>query len=175
MGGAVDDALRTTQDGSAETVQPAPAHAGLPRWQDLPDLDLYMDQVLSLMERYVGKELDDSGKSLTASMINNYVKMGMIPPPVRKRYTRMHLAYLVMICVLKPVLPLADINRLLVSAVDGSDIPEFYDAFCEACDRADSDARKTFDQDICTSKVVSAELDAGLRAQAYRKLALTQS
>ena len=73
----------------------------LPRCNELPDLELYMDQVTSLIGRYLK---DD--RELTASMVNNYVKHKAMPAPVRKKYTREHLAYLIVICTLKPVLPI---------------------------------------------------------------------
>lgn len=82
----------------------------LPDWESLPELDLYMDQVILLLNRYLspGEE-----KYVTASIINNYVRMKVIPPPVKKRYARMHLAYLLMICTLKQSLSISCIQRLL--------------------------------------------------------------
>ena len=70
----------------------------LPRWDELPDLDLYMDQVLSLIHRYLGPEESPDGKGLTSSMVNHYVKMHIMPPPEKKKYNRIHLAYLIAIC-----------------------------------------------------------------------------
>ena len=78
----------------------------LPDWDSLPQLDLYMDQVILLQRS--GDE-----KTITASIINNYVRMKVMPPPVKKRYSRMHLAYLVMICILKQSLSISCIQRLL--------------------------------------------------------------
>lgn len=86
----------------------------LPDWDDLPQLDLYMDQVILLLTRYLAP-LDRCGeeKAVTASIINNYVRMKVMPPPVKKRYSRMHLAYLVMICTLKQSLSISCIQRML--------------------------------------------------------------
>ena len=86
----------------------------LPDWDDLPQLDLYMDQVILLLTRYLAP-LERSGdeKTITASIINNYVRMKVMPPPVKKRYSRVHLAYLVMICILKQSLSISCIQRLL--------------------------------------------------------------
>ena len=53
----------------------------LPSWQELPELELYMDQVLSLVERYLRGDPGFDERGLTASMINNYVKQGALPPP----------------------------------------------------------------------------------------------
>ena len=66
----------------------------LPSWESLPQLDLYMDQVMVLMERYLALFSDGKDKLITPSMINNYVKLGLIPPPVKKKYSREHLARL---------------------------------------------------------------------------------
>jgi len=89
----------------------------LPRWAELPDLELYMDQVLSLIERYLGSYPGFDGRGLTASMVNNYVKLGVMPPPVRKKYTRVHLAYLIVICVLKASLPIDSIRNIVAASV----------------------------------------------------------
>ena len=86
----------------------------LPDWESLPELDLYMDQVILLLTRYLAP-LDMYGeeKTITASIINNYVRMKVMPPPVKKRYSRVHLAYLVMICTLKQSLSISCIQRML--------------------------------------------------------------
>ena len=67
----------------------------LPTWEELPDLELYMDQVVSLVIRYVNLQPHSALKDsiLTASAVNNYVRLKLIPPPVKKRYSRIHLAY----------------------------------------------------------------------------------
>ena len=75
-------------------------------WENLPDISLYMDQVLSLMSRqtiHFGEE-----DHLTAAMVNNYIKDGVAPRAEGKRYNKTHLAYLTMICVLKQVLPVKE-------------------------------------------------------------------
>ena len=55
----------------------------LPRWEDFPDLELYMDQMTAHINRYLAFQNDE--RTVTASMINNYVKAKLIPRPVRKR------------------------------------------------------------------------------------------
>ena len=56
----------------------------LPAWSDIPDLDLYMDQVISLMKRYLGPLSASDDKGITSSMVNNYVKQGVMPAPKKK-------------------------------------------------------------------------------------------
>ena len=73
----------------------------LPRYGDLPELELYMDQVISTVEKYLSALKVGDKSILTPSMVNNYVKNGVIPPPEKKRYTRDHLAQIIIICTLK--------------------------------------------------------------------------
>ena len=94
----------------------------LPRWDELPDIDLYLDQVLTLLDKYLGPFLpENGGHALTASMINNYVKLRIVPAPVKKRYGRVQLAYLLVIGLLKQVLyefPLKELDLFLPPWVD---------------------------------------------------------
>jgi len=84
----------------------------LPDWDSLPELDLYMDQVILLLNRYLSPMVGEE-KYVTASIINNYVRMKVMPPPVKKRYARVHLAYLLIICTLKQSLSISCIQRML--------------------------------------------------------------
>ena len=90
------------------------ARFDLPDWEALPQLDLYMDQVLLLLGRYLGPvNAERDERFITASIINNYVRMKIMPPPVKKKYSRVHIAYLVIICSLKQSLSISSIQRLL--------------------------------------------------------------
>ena len=87
----------------------------LPAWEELPRIELYMDQVIGLVTQYVGFFVydPDEEKLLTPSMVNNYVKMRLLPPPVRKKYGRKHIALLVMICTFKQSLSMAAVEKML--------------------------------------------------------------
>ena len=85
----------------------------LPRWEELPELELYMDQVIAFTEKHLQFFSEDGTKVITPSIINNYVKLGIIPPPVRKRYSRTHLAYLIMVCTLKQIMPIPTVQILI--------------------------------------------------------------
>ena len=84
-------------------------------WETLPDFPLYMDQVLSYMERQTIR-LDESD-ALTASMVNNYTKNALVPRAEGKKYNRDHLAYLTFVCILKQVMSVRDMDGALSSAV----------------------------------------------------------
>ena len=91
----------------------------LPTWEELPDLELYMDQVVSLVVRYVNLQPHSAPKDsiLTASAVNNYVRLKLLPPPVKKRYGRVHLAYLIAICCLKSSMSLSSIQQIYTNFV----------------------------------------------------------
>ncbi len=88
-----------------------------PSWSDLPDIELYMDQVISVLERYLSPLYPEEEKCITSTMINNYVKQKLLPPPENKRYGKKHLAYLYMISVLKRFMQLSDIGLLLENLI----------------------------------------------------------
>lgn len=102
-----------------------------PRWAQLPALPLYMDQVIMLLQAAVEPFSDEKERVLTASMVNNYVKQGLIPAPEKKRYTSDHVARLVMVTVLKRVLPMAEISQTIQVLVDAYGMEEGYDLFCQ--------------------------------------------
>ncbi len=90
-------------------------------WALLPDLGLYMDQVVTYIERQFEPLYGAQAKGMiTPSMINNYVKSGLLPRPAGKKYGREHLALLMMIVTLKPVASMDDIARLVKPREDES-------------------------------------------------------
>ena len=103
----------------------------LPSWEALPDIELYMDQVVSV----VTKHLDVPGttnffnRPVTSSMINNYVKLGIIPAPNKKKYSRIHLAYLLIVCTLKQTLDMSTIQQIIPVNLDENDVKKTYDSF----------------------------------------------
>lgn len=89
-------------------------HAPYIHPEDLPDIDLYMDQVTTFMESKLShsKRYPDD-KILTKTMINNYAKNRVLPAPVKKKYSKEHLLILTFIYYLKNVISLGDIHTLL--------------------------------------------------------------
>ncbi len=82
-------------------------------YEELPDIDLYMDQVVTFLDKqlyiFQNNTLD---KQITSSMINNYVKGEVLPSPISKKYNREHLALIEEICTLKQVLSIADVKQI---------------------------------------------------------------
>ena len=104
-------------------------------WDQLPDFALYMDQVLSYMDRQVLRFDGDDG--LTAAMVNNYTKSGLAPRAEGKKYSREHLAYFTAICILKRVMSTRDMDLLIRQELQGDrGIADGYAAFCQSLDKA---------------------------------------
>lgn len=85
----------------------------LPYWHQLPDLDLYLDQVLILINDLIVEPTLSEEKGLTASMINNYVKHHHIEKPIKKKYRKRQVARLIAITFLKNVFPIQHISQTL--------------------------------------------------------------
>ena len=85
------------------------------RAEDIPDIDLYMDQVTTFMESHLKSSTRNPAedKILTKTMINNYAKNDLLPPPVKKKYSKEHVLLLICIYYLKGLLSISDIQTLL--------------------------------------------------------------
>lgn len=79
----------------------------LPRIEEYPDIDLYMDQVITFMEKKYPR------RPLTKTMINNYTKDRILPPPIRKKYSREHLMLLSLLQVLKGTQSIPEVKKVL--------------------------------------------------------------
>ena len=108
----------------------------IPRWEELPELDLYLDQVVTFIDKYFSNYIenkDENGNNriITKTMINNYVKQKVLEPPVKKKYNRSNLAYLIIICILKQVYSINDINKLIKIGIRNTPINIAYNRFCD--------------------------------------------
>ena len=104
----------------------------IPRWEELPSIDLYLDQVVTLIDKfllpYLGNE--DDSILITKTMINNYVKQGIIKPPEKKKYNKEHIACLFVICSLKTVYSISNISDLIDVGINKFKIDSSYNKFC---------------------------------------------
>ena len=81
---------------------------------DIPNIDLYMDQVTSFMEKELkSTKRNDDDKVLTKTMINNYAKNDLLPAPIKKKYSKEHLLLLTFIYYFKNIISMKDIETLL--------------------------------------------------------------
>ena len=109
--------------------------------EDIPNIDLYMDQLTTFMEEKLRKttRYPNEDKVLTKTMINNYAKNDLLPPPVRKKYSKDHLILLIFIYYFKNILSINDIQTLLgpvkerfhTSDTDNLTLSDIYKVLCE--------------------------------------------
>ena len=86
---------------------------------DIPNIDLYMDQVTTFMdEQLASTKRYKEDKILTKTMINNYTKNNLLPPPVKKKYSREHMLLLIFIYYFKSILSISDIQSILNPITD---------------------------------------------------------
>ena len=102
-----------------------------PRWDELPVLDLYLDQVLLYVNKVCKPVFTASDKGLTASMINNYVKHGYLEKPLKKKYNRQQVARLIAITSLKTVFSIQDIAATLDMLNAETQSEELYNNFVD--------------------------------------------
>ena len=105
----------------------------LPEWERIPDFGLYMDQIIGLLTEYLDYLPPEikSDRIITAATINNYVRMKIMPEPVKKKYYRIHIGYLIMICTLKHSLSIAMVQKLIPADIDESDFQNIYEGYAE--------------------------------------------
>lgn len=101
----------------------------IPYWKDLPDLDLYLDQVLLMVNELTQVKTSPTDKGLTASMVNNYVKHAYIDKPIKKKYQKKQLARLIAITFLKNVFSIQEISQALNLLQEAHSSQEMYDDF----------------------------------------------
>lgn len=131
----------------------------IPTWEELPDIELYLDQVVTFIDKYLSNyiyrdtesESSNDGKILTKTMINNYVKQKIIDPPEKKKYNKIHIAHLFVICILKQVYSINDVDRLIKLAKEDTPIERAYNSFCLAVETC---VKSTF-----SNKIILENLD----------------
>ena len=116
----------------------AVAGFSLPEWENIPDIGLYMDQVLVLLSQYLGlisptEEKDsgeddgsDSTKIFSASAVNNYVRLKIMPAPIKRKYYRVHIAYLIIIFTLKQAVSINIVKEMLSNEMPEESVQELY-------------------------------------------------
>ena len=105
----------------------------LPAWKELPDIGLYMDQVIALLGQYLDfiPMEDSKDKPVTPTTINNYVRLKVMPAPEKRKYYRVHIASLIIIFTLKQGISINGLQQLLPSTADEEEIKNFYTSYVE--------------------------------------------
>jgi hypothetical protein len=136
------------------------------RISDIPDIELYMDQVTTFIDsklKYHKRTLKD--KILTKTMINNYTKSKILLPSKNKRYNRQHMILLILIYYLKQILSINDINILFTplfknmnSSPDGMEyLGSLYNSFLQVKEESTSELKEKMEQKL---KLIDAKAEA---------------
>ena len=102
-----------------------------PKWEEIPSINLYLDQVLLYVNQICPPASPDKEKGLTASMVNNYVKHGYISKPEKKKYQRKQIARLIAITTLKSVFSIQGVAQTLNTLHTDTNSEELYNAFVD--------------------------------------------
>lgn len=107
------------------------------RIREMPRIELYLDQLITLVSQELEFMKVPGETPVTGSMVNNYVKQGVIPAPRKKRYTRRHVASLLLVCAFKRVFTISQVKQIMerVYASD-SDLAWLYDETCALLERS---------------------------------------
>ena len=103
----------------------------LPEWETIPDIGLYMEQVIALLKNYLDylpPELMEE-QFITAAAINNYVRKKIMPEPERKKYYRKHIVYLIIICSLKQSLSIPTLQTMIPVDLSEEELRSFYTSY----------------------------------------------
>ena len=104
-----------------------------PRYAELPEMNLYLEQVLLLVNTALEPV---QSEPLTGAMVSNYIKNKAIPAPIKKKYTRDHMAYLMVTCLMKQVFTVQQITRLFEIQQGTYPLQVAYDFFCSEYENA---------------------------------------
>lgn len=125
--------------GTPVAVQPQKVKAfRCPRWEELPGIPLYMDQVIMVIEQALALFYDPKNKEklITPAMVNNYVKHGLLWPPNKKKYEKKHVAALIVISLMKKNLNINEIVVLMKALAEELGEAEGYNLFCVRLEEA---------------------------------------
>ena len=133
-------------------------------WDDLPDIPLYMDQVVG----YLARQMVNTGEgdALTSAMINNYIKDGLVERANGKKYGQEHLAYLTAIGALKQVMSVREMKVLTTVGREMRAPEKQYEYFCKYLDQAMSDAAHRLDENTADHDLPKLVLDLAMRSYA---------
>ena len=104
-----------------------------PRYAELPEMEIYLEQLLGVVNGALRDILDEP---MTGAMISNYIKNGAIPTPVKKRYSREHVCYAIVTGILKPVFSVQQIAQFFAIQRETYPLDVAYDFFCTELENA---------------------------------------
>ncbi len=101
-----------------------------PRYEELPQISVYMEQLITILDEYFSCfESQGESRTITATMVNNYVKQKVLPPPTNKKYSKNHIAYLIVLGILKNILSISDVTSLIKMQIAKYPLRKAYNFF----------------------------------------------
>ena len=134
-------------------------------WDSLPDIPLYMDQVVGYLARQAAVFGDGDG--LTSAMINNYIKDGLVERANGKKYDQEHLAYLTAISALKQVMSVREMKVLTTVGREMREPEKQYEYFCRYLNEAMENTAEHIDEGTSDHDLPKLVLDLTMRSYAY--------
>ncbi len=140
---------------------------------DIPEIPLYMDQVTSFLdERLLGSMSSEDDTVLSKTMINNYVKSGVIEKPIKKKYSKSQLMKMIMVFHLKGVLPLASIKALFGWLENSPEYGDIKSVYCLFVSLQKKMIQEWKEQEIAWETATMEDmLTMMIRADLYKKIA----
>lgn len=109
----------------------------IPRYNELPTMELYSDQLITYLLEHLGPiHIDKKDPLITTSMVNNYVKCGLIPHTNKKKYSKTHISYLMVICVFKQIYSIPKIVQMIKIQTKLFETEVAYNYFCTELENA---------------------------------------
>ena len=153
------------------------------RYENIPDIDLYMDQVTTFVEEKLHYlKRNDKDDAITKTMINNYTKAGILMPPVKKRYSRDNMVLIILTYYLKQILSISDIQAILSPIVEKSkeskdysqEIQEIYNTFVNIEEKEYNDFKENYNINSIISEkneLLTVVIGLIVKAQIQKRMA----
>lgn len=153
------------------------------RYESIPDIDLYMDQVTTFVEEKLHYlKRNDKDDAITKTMINNYTKAGILMPPVKKRYSRDNMVLIILTYYLKQILSISDIQAILSPIVEKSkeskdyslEIQEIYNTFVNIEEKEYNDFKENYNINSIISEkneLLTVVIGLIVKAQIQKRMA----
>ena len=107
-----------------------------PRYHELSDMGLYLEQVIGVVSQALAPISTQGNEIITGAMISNYIKNNALPSPVKKKYYREHLCYMIVLGILKQVFTVQQIGKFFKIQQQTYDLQTAYDYFCTEFENA---------------------------------------
>ncbi|MBN2260088.1 MAG: DUF1836 domain-containing protein [Clostridiales bacterium] len=146
------------------------------KYEDIPKIDLYMDQVTSFLDDVLeGYKINDDDKIMTKTMINNYVKANIIDKPVKKKYSQDHMAKMIMIFFFKNIISMDEIEKIFSMDIETKALYEKFNAinkkfYEESEKQMDGYAMKEEKMEVILSLIIQADINKRLAEMLIKAL-----